>query len=143
MFGMAQINHPPIPRVSLRQPHLVLLVFESLLTLRSCDPELSMEENTIKALAAFFGSACKAGPWVLDPERDLQLKTKYRSMCAACQTSTCGRRDRYWGGVGALTCLADGVGDVTWAHLDDVLMYYGVSQQGFHGFKKIFKCIEY
>jgi hypothetical protein len=46
---------------------------ENLVIPRSCDPELSLAENRIKALAEFFGSSCKAGPWVLDAHRDAEL----------------------------------------------------------------------
>ncbi|CAH2062414.1 unnamed protein product, partial [Iphiclides podalirius] len=96
---------------------------ESLVISRSCEPDLSLSENRIKAVADFFGRACKAGPWVPDGARDAQLKAKYPSLCAACRT-TCSKSDRYWGDGGALACLAEGAGDVMWSELDDVIAYF-------------------
>ncbi|XP_038221502.1 transferrin-like [Zerene cesonia] len=99
---------------------------ESLVVTRSCDPQLSLTENRIKAVANFFGKACKAGYWVPDFIRDAELKEKYPSLCAACESS-CSLKDRYWGASGALSCLLDGAGDVMWGELDDVIAYFGLN----------------
>ncbi|XP_045540900.1 transferrin [Papilio machaon] len=96
---------------------------ESLVLTRSCDPNLSLSENRIKALAEFFGRACKAGPWVPEPTRNAELKKKYPSLCAACRSS-CSENDRYWGDGGALACLSEGAGDVMWSELNDVKAYF-------------------
>lgn len=103
---------------------------ESLVLERACDPKLSLTENRIKSLAQFFGKACKAGPWVPDQWRDAELKRRYRSLCAACG-GRCDTNDPYWGNQGALTCLAE-VGDVTWAELEDVQTYFGLTQREGH-----------
>ncbi|CAH0403905.1 unnamed protein product [Chilo suppressalis] len=100
---------------------------ESLIIPRSCEPQLSLAENKIKALAEFFGRSCKAGPWVLDKHRDDELKNRYSSLCAACST-TCSEHDPYQGGTGALNCLL-ATGDVTWAELDDVKAYFGLKNR--------------
>ncbi|XP_045506110.1 transferrin-like [Colias croceus] len=99
---------------------------ESLVITRSCDPQLSLTENRLKAVAGFFGKACKAGYWVPDVVRDAELKRKYPSLCAACESS-CDSTDRYWGVSGALSCLLDGAGDVMWGELDDVTAYFGLN----------------
>ncbi|CAH0599471.1 unnamed protein product [Chrysodeixis includens] len=98
---------------------------ERLVLERSCDPTLSNTENKLKALADFYWQACKAGPWVPDPNRDAELKSKYSSLCAACARK-CSADDPYWGNAGSLTCLADGVGDVTWGEADDVAAYFKI-----------------
>ncbi|KAJ0169866.1 hypothetical protein K1T71_014472 [Dendrolimus kikuchii] len=103
---------------------------ESLVLVNSCDRKLSLTENRVRALAGFFGSACKAGPWVSDPTRDAELKHKYPSLCTACRyPSTCAASDPYWGNSGALACLGEGAGDVAWAEMDDVISYFGLSPQ--------------
>ncbi|XP_068625861.1 transferrin-like [Battus philenor] len=100
---------------------------ESLVITRSCDPGLSLTENRIKAVAEFFGKACKAGPWVPDSARDAELKKKYSTLCELCRTS-CSKADRYWGDTGALTCLSEGAGEVMWAELDDVIAYFKLDE---------------
>lgn len=50
--------------------------FEETVATASCDEKLTLTENRIKATADFFGSACKAGPWVHNPKLDLKL-SKY------------------------------------------------------------------
>ncbi|XP_063836781.1 transferrin-like [Ostrinia nubilalis] len=94
---------------------------------RDCLDDLSLAENRVKALADFFGSSCKAGAWVVDKNRDAQLKRKYSSLCAACGSSSCSANDPYWGSSGALACLAE-VGDVAWGELVDVQAYFGLSE---------------
>ncbi|KAJ8705499.1 hypothetical protein PYW08_012545 [Mythimna loreyi] len=100
---------------------------ESLVLERSCDPTRSNTENKLKALADFYGKACKAGPWVPDKFRDAELKRMYPSLCAACARS-CTAGDRYWGNAGSLTCLTEGEGDVTWGEADDVAAYFKVDE---------------
>lgn len=101
---------------------------ESLVLEKSCDPKLSLTENRIKALADFFGKACKAGPWIPDKTRDAALKHQYPALCAACRSPTrCDSSDGYWGDSGALLCLGEGAGDVTWAEMDDVIAYFGLT----------------
>ncbi|XP_046975577.1 transferrin-like [Vanessa cardui] len=100
---------------------------ESLIIPRACDPELTLTENRLKAIGEFFNRACKAGPWVPDRDGDLELKRKYRSLCAACASPDCSMEDKYWGPVGALQCLAEGAGDAMWGELDDVLAYFGIN----------------
>ncbi|KAL0852823.1 hypothetical protein ABMA27_012626 [Loxostege sticticalis] len=94
---------------------------------RDCIDELSLAENRIKALADFFGSSCKAGPWVVDKNRDAQLKRQYSSLCSACGSPSCSANDRYWGSTGSLACLVE-VGDVAWAELVDVKAYFGLHE---------------
>ncbi|XP_073963720.1 transferrin-like [Choristoneura fumiferana] len=96
----------------------------TLVTKRSCNSSLSVEENRIKAIAGFFKGACRAGPWVLDAARDAELKAQYSSLCAAC-SGECSVRDRYWGPAGALACLSEGAGTVTFAEADNVARYFG------------------
>lgn len=101
---------------------------ESLVLERSCDPDLSLTENRVKSLSEYFGKACKAGAWLPDSTRDAELKRKYSSMCAACgNPSKCSASDVYWGNSGALACLGNGAGDVTWAELDDVNSYFALT----------------
>ncbi|XP_028166496.1 transferrin-like [Ostrinia furnacalis] len=94
---------------------------------RDCLDDLSLAENRVKALADFFGSSCKAGAWVVDKNRDAQLKRKYFSLCAACGSSSCSANDPYWGSSGALACLAE-VGDVAWGELVDIQAYFGLTE---------------
>ncbi|KAM3956879.1 LOW QUALITY PROTEIN: transferrin [Aphomia sociella] len=103
---------------------------ESLVLERACDPKLSLTENRIKSLAQFFGKACKAGPWLPDHSRDLELKRRYSSLCAACG-GRCDTNDPYWGNQGALTCLVE-VGDIAWGELEDVQTYFGLTQREGH-----------
>ncbi|XP_041988960.1 transferrin-like [Aricia agestis] len=100
---------------------------ESLIVTRSCDPQLSLTENRLKAMASFFFKACKAGPWVPNVVRDADLKKRYPSLCEACNTATCSPNDRYWGTAGATACLVEEAGDVMWAELDDVTSYFGLN----------------
>ncbi|CAH2101400.1 unnamed protein product [Euphydryas editha] len=100
---------------------------ESLVIPRTCDPELTLTENKLKAVAQFFNKACKAGPWVPDRDGDMELKQKYRSLCAACASVDCSAEDKYWGPAGALQCLAEGAGDAMWGDLDDVLAYFEIN----------------
>ncbi|CAH0698572.1 unnamed protein product [Spodoptera exigua] len=100
---------------------------ETLVLERSCDPTRSHTENRLKALADFYGKACKAGPWVPDRTRDAELKRQYPSLCAAC-AKTCMAGDIYWGNSGSLTCLTDGAGDVTWGEADDVRTYFKIKE---------------
>nr|XP_049703811.1 transferrin [Helicoverpa armigera] len=99
---------------------------ESLVLERVCDPTRSNTENKLKALADFYGKACKAGPWVPDKNRDDELKRQFPSLCAACARS-CTAADRYWGNAGSLTCLTEGVGDVTWGEADDIAAYFNIN----------------
>lgn len=36
-------------------------------------------------------------------------------------------QDKYWGRRGPLYCLTDGVGDISWARLDDVQTHFGLN----------------
>lgn len=101
---------------------------ESLVLPRTCDPKLTLEENRLKSLSSFFYQACKAGPWVPFRDGDAILKNKYKSLCAACANPNCEMQDKYWGPIGNLQCMSDGVGDVMWGDLDDVKTYFGVSK---------------
>ncbi|CAK1587817.1 unnamed protein product [Parnassius mnemosyne] len=123
----SSLCHPGVGADDLRPLSDTLTGYlESLVITRSCDPKLSLSENRIKAVAEFFGRACKAGPWVPDLARDAELKRKYPSLCEACR-STCSKTDRYWGDGGALHCLAEGAGDVMWSELADVVAYFGLN----------------
>lgn len=102
--------------------------FEALLVPKTCDPNLSLTEDRIRASANYFGPSCKAGPWVSDPNEDRILKTKYSSLCQLCYDPyRCGVGDKHWGRRGALYCLTSGGGDVAWARLDDVKSHFGFS----------------
>lgn len=46
---------------------------ENVMIPKSCELELTLTESRIKAASSFFGSSCKAGPWVNDPIIDRQL----------------------------------------------------------------------
>ncbi|KAK4882805.1 hypothetical protein RN001_006124 [Aquatica leii] len=95
---------------------------------QTCNSALTLTENRISASSKYFKSACKAGPWVNDPVLDQQLKNKYPNLCALCNTpSVCSMDDKYWGRRGPLLCLTDGVGDITWARLDDVRSHFGIT----------------
>ncbi|KAK5650025.1 hypothetical protein RI129_001054 [Pyrocoelia pectoralis] len=94
---------------------------------QSCNPLLSLTENRISSSSKYFKSACKAGPWVNDPVLDNELKRKYPNLCGLCNSPTvCSTDDKYWGRRGPLLCLTDGVGDITWARLDDVRSHFGL-----------------
>lgn len=55
--------------------------FEASVATPSCDQSLTLTENRIKATADFFGSACKAGPWVHNPKLEVALsKYNYNSL---------------------------------------------------------------
>lgn len=93
----------------------------------SCDQSLTLIENRVKATSDFFGSACKAGPWVNNPQLDTLLKEKYQHLCDLCgDPSSCSRSDKYWGRKGSLLCLTDGIGEISWARLDDVQQHFGL-----------------
>ncbi|XP_059044807.1 transferrin-like [Achroia grisella] len=127
----ATLCHPGVGMDDIRPMSDTLSGYlESLVLERACDPKLSLTENRIKALAQFFGKACKAGPWVPDQWRDAELKRRYSSLCAAC-AGRCDTNDPYWGNQGALTCLAE-KGDITWAELEDVRTYFGLTQREGH-----------
>lgn len=102
--------------------------FESTLVGKSCDPEISLTEDRIRASARFFGPSCKAGPWVPDAKQDRQLKDRYPSLCQMCYDPyRCDIGDKHWGRRGALYCLTSGGGSVAWARLDDVKSHFGLS----------------
>ncbi|XP_031358132.1 transferrin-like, partial [Photinus pyralis] len=95
---------------------------------QSCNPLLSLTENRISSSSKYFKSACKAGPWVNDRALDSQLKRKYPNLCGLCNSpGVCSTDDKYWGRSGPLLCLTDGVGDITWARLDDVRSHFGLT----------------
>ena len=101
--------------------------FESTLVSKSCDPELSIVEDKIRASAKFFGPSCKAGPWVVDSKQDFLLKQRYPSLCQLCNDPySCDIGDKHWGRRGALYCLTNGGGSVAYARLDDVKSHFGV-----------------
>ncbi|XP_055920328.1 transferrin [Eupeodes corollae] len=102
--------------------------FESLLVPKTCDPNLSLTEDRIRASSNYFGPSCKAGPWVPDPVQDRILKRKYPSLCQLCYDPyRCSVGDKHWGRRGVLYCLTSGGGDVAWARLDDVKSHFGFS----------------
>ncbi|XP_023302342.2 transferrin [Lucilia cuprina] len=102
--------------------------FESTMVAKSCDPEMSINEDRIRASARFFGPSCKAGPWVPNPKQDRQLKDRYPSLCQMCYDPyRCDIGDKHWGRRGALYCLTSGGGSVAWARLDDVRSHFGLS----------------
>ncbi|KAF5276054.1 hypothetical protein FQA39_LY00850 [Lamprigera yunnana] len=95
---------------------------------QTCNPSLTLTENRISASSKYFKSACKAGPWVNDPQLDSKLKSKYPNLCASCNSpGVCSMDDKYWGRRGPLLCLTDAVGDITWARLDDVRSHFGLT----------------
>lgn len=101
--------------------------FETTVTTPLCDQNLTLIENRVKATSDFFGSACKAGPWVNNPHLDAILKEKYQNLCELCgDLSSCARNDKYWGRKGSLLCLTDGIGEISWARLDDVQQHFGL-----------------
>ncbi|KMQ96612.1 transferrin isoform x4 [Lasius niger] len=86
---------------------------------------MTLFENRVHALSNFFEMACIAGPWSSDAIFDYQLKSKYKNLCAACENpSSCYNTDKYYGREGALLCLTDNVGDVTWVRLDDARVHF-------------------
>ncbi|XP_049541570.1 transferrin [Anopheles darlingi] len=100
--------------------------FETRLTPRECEADLSPIESRLKSVSSFFGPSCRAGPWVPDPEEDRRLKMKYPSLCQLCYNSyQCGIGDKHWGRRGPLYCLTSGAGEVAWARLDDVQSHFG------------------
>ncbi|XP_037914249.1 transferrin [Hermetia illucens] len=113
------------------EPHWTEILanyFESMLLPKLCESDLSLTESRIKASANFFGSSCKAGPWVPDRIQDRILKNRYPSLCELCYDSyRCGVGDKHWGRRGALYCLTTGGGEVAWARLDDVRSHFGFS----------------
>ncbi|XP_023309775.1 transferrin [Anoplophora glabripennis] len=101
--------------------------FEASVVTPSCDTDLTITENRIKATAEFFEASCKAGPWVNNPSLNIQLKQKYAHLCELCgNPSKCSINDEYWGRRGSLLCLTDGAGDISWARLDDVKTHFGL-----------------
>ncbi|XP_061513609.1 transferrin [Anopheles gambiae] len=102
--------------------------FETRLTPRECEEDLSPVESRLKSVSSFFGPSCRAGPWVPDPTEDRRLKKKYPSLCQLCYNSyQCGIGDKHWGRRGPLYCLTSGAGEVAWARLDDVRSHFGFS----------------
>ncbi|XP_053668135.1 transferrin-like [Anopheles marshallii] len=102
--------------------------FETRLTPRDCEEDLSPVESRLKSVASFFGPSCRAGPWVPDPVEDRRLKKKYPSLCQLCYNSyQCAIGDKHWGRRGPLYCLTSGAGEVAWARLDDVRSHFGFS----------------
>ncbi|XP_052892070.1 transferrin-like [Anopheles moucheti] len=102
--------------------------FETRLTPRDCEEDLSPVESRLKSVASFFGPSCRAGPWVPDPAEDRRLKKKYPSLCQLCYNSyQCAIGDKHWGRRGPLYCLTSGAGEVAWARLDDVRSHFGFS----------------
>ncbi|XP_067000972.2 transferrin isoform X2 [Anabrus simplex] len=110
---------------------IILKFFEARVVPQQCDPSLSLEENAINSSSSFFNAACKAGPWVLDPKYDEELKAKYPNLCKLCDSpQSCSTMDKYWGRVGSLYCLTDGLGDVAWGRLDDINQHFGITPGG-------------
>ncbi|CAG9863748.1 unnamed protein product [Phyllotreta striolata] len=102
--------------------------FEGSVVTPSCDPNLTLQENRLLASSNFFGSSCKAGPWVNEAKIDQQLKRKYPKLCGLCgNPNQCSMRDEFWGRSGSLLCLTDGAGDISWARLDDVQAHFGLN----------------
>ncbi|KAF4517008.1 hypothetical protein B566_EDAN009681 [Ephemera danica] len=98
---------------------------ESRVVPQSCDPDLTLAENSLNSAAQFWHAACKAGQWVPDLDLDAELKSRYSSLCAICDTPRdCSSLDKYWGRNGPLVCLTDGAGDVLWARLDHIKLHF-------------------
>ncbi|XP_054287810.1 transferrin-like [Macrosteles quadrilineatus] len=101
------------------------LYFENRVTPQSCEKDISIEENRVKALAGYFGKSCKPGQWASNPELDHKLKKKYPKLCGLCDVpSLCSERDKYWGRQGVLYCLSDCLGDVAWSMLKDARLHF-------------------
>ncbi|XP_076758710.1 transferrin 3 isoform X1 [Xylocopa sonorina] len=99
--------------------------FEDWIISRDCDPEKTLLENRITGLSKYFEAACIAGPWSADSTLDSKLKLKYRNLCAACDNPVgCYSSDKYHGRVGALLCLTDNAGDISWVRLSDTLEHF-------------------
>ncbi|XP_065170841.1 transferrin [Atheta coriaria] len=108
--------------------NIITNFLESTTIPQSCDQSLTLTENRIKSSSTFFKTACKAGPWVNDPNLDSQLKKSYPNLCELCDhPARCNTNDKYWGRRGPLFCLTDGVGDISWARLDDVKIHFGIT----------------
>lgn len=62
-------------------------------------------------------------------ERDcLVAESRYHNLCSLCEEPTeCIMHDKYWGYLGPLLCLTEGVGDVAWARLDNIKFIFYVS----------------
>ncbi|XP_077289434.1 transferrin-like [Arctopsyche grandis] len=59
---------------------------------RDCQPNSeSSAEDDGNDLVNFFTSACRPGPWVVDPAEDKKLKDKFPSLCSLCTSN--GRPD--------------------------------------------------
>lgn len=100
---------------------IFLQYFEETIVPQQCDPRLSVLENKIKSLDSFFGSSCKPGSWSPEVSVDNKLKSRYSKLCQQCgDPNSCSSRDIYWGQQGALTCISDCAGDVTWVRKQDL-----------------------
>jgi len=57
------------------------------------------------------------------------VEDKYPNLCANCKNpSKCSVNDQFWGRQGALQCLSDCFGDVSWARLSDVRVHFKVNK---------------
>ncbi|XP_060834228.1 transferrin-like isoform X1 [Rhopalosiphum padi] len=105
--------------------NLISQYFERIIVPQKCDPQLSLIENQLKSLSQFFDESCKPGQWDPDPDMDNILKEKYPNLCANCKNpSKCNINDQFWGRQGALQCLSDCFGDISWARLSDVRIHF-------------------
>ncbi|XP_050421210.1 transferrin-like [Adelges cooleyi] len=103
----------------------ILQYFEKTIVPQKCNSEMSIIENQVQSLSEFFGESCKAGQWDPNPDVDYTLKTKYPKLCALCKNPlACSSNDRFWGRQGALLCLSDCFGDISWARLSDVRLHF-------------------
>lgn len=55
-------------------------------------------------------------------------EAKYPKLCANCKNPLkCNTNDQFWGRQGALQCLSDCFGDISWARLSDVKAHFKVN----------------
>ncbi|XP_046625410.1 transferrin isoform X2 [Neodiprion virginianus] len=99
--------------------------FENTIIEKECDPNKTLIENRVAAASKFFGAACMPGPWTTDTNLDSKLKSRYRNLCAICDNPAgCYSDDKYHGRIGAVMCLADGIGDIAWVRIADAQEYF-------------------
>ncbi|XP_076036102.1 uncharacterized protein LOC143022049 [Oratosquilla oratoria] len=89
-----------------------------------CTEGKSSLEHEMEALSSTFSKSCLPGTWATTEDMDIELKTKYPSLCSMCKSGTCDRNDEYVGYSGALRCLTENNGDVAFSILSDTKNFF-------------------
>ncbi|CAK1556032.1 unnamed protein product [Leptosia nina] len=130
--------HPGLDEPDLRWSPRVLKTLEKVAAGTDRCPDANMngktaEELEVETLSQFFSSACRPGPWSANETVDLDLKSRYQSLCSLCgENAGCSRYTIDMGvninnvnnnnrHIQALECLrreeSKGVAYVAWQHV--------------------------